>query len=302
MGNVTGRRGAGGATSEPSGSWLQTATQAAGLLAALTAVVYATGAAVLVLRLAIEDLPWENVVSQLPREFLLSVGVGQVLLPSLVVGAAYGLYRAAVNEGGSTPPQAFRWRDSSKDRTSEGWRVRRQAIRRYLLAFFVLLGPLASVLVARLVLTGEEPDYAPLIVAGVVLPFVAIAVQEVRGLLIKHHRPMRRWNHIRAIARMAAVYIVAAIPAMTVAVAAIPLSEAKVCTTDGYAEGSFLIGETSDRVYLGERQSDPVKSRRIAVFPLTQVEEIFIGRDAEEAECEFETRRRVKAERSDGDS
>jgi hypothetical protein len=264
---------------ESKGSWLQVATQVAGLLAGLTAAVYATGAAVLSLRLAVADLPWGNVVSQLPREFLLTVGAGQVLLPSLLVGGMYALYRVLRNERPSVP-RIPRWRD--------GWRARPKAIRGYLLAFLAMLLPLAAVLLVRRIANGEDPDLAPILVGCLTLPILAVAVQEARGVLTRHHRPMLRWNNISSIARMGAVYVLAAIPAMTVAAAAVPLSEAKVCTTEEFAEGSFLIGETSDRVYLGEFPSQEQSTRRIAVFPMAQVEELFIGEGAIHVLCSFE--------------
>jgi hypothetical protein len=112
-------------------------TQIAGLFAALAAVIYATGAVVLALRLAFVQLPWGNVVSQLPREFVLSIGTGQVLLPSLAVGALYGLYRL-VRDDRKMAPKAYRFRDGG---FRHGWRGKRVVIERYLITWVLMLVP-----------------------------------------------------------------------------------------------------------------------------------------------------------------
>ena len=57
-----------------------------GLFAALVAAVYFTGGLVLSLRLGLEGLPSTAAVAQLPREFLISVGL-TVLVPALGIGA-----------------------------------------------------------------------------------------------------------------------------------------------------------------------------------------------------------------------
>lgn len=90
------------------------------------ALVYVVGALVLGLRLALQDLPWADVISQLPREFLLSVGAGQALLPALLLGALYGLYRLLRKKPslpkGETgrpphlPMRPPRWRDGGAER------------------------------------------------------------------------------------------------------------------------------------------------------------------------------------------
>jgi hypothetical protein len=68
--------------------WLKSSL---GLLAGTAAVIYVTGGLVLALRLAFEDIPSLDVVSGLPREFLFSIGVTQVVAPAVLVGAALGL-------------------------------------------------------------------------------------------------------------------------------------------------------------------------------------------------------------------
>jgi hypothetical protein len=56
-----------------------------GLLAALAAAIYLTGGLVLSLQLGLEELPSTVAVAQLPREFLISVGL-TVVVPAIGVG------------------------------------------------------------------------------------------------------------------------------------------------------------------------------------------------------------------------
>jgi hypothetical protein len=59
----------------------------AGVAAVAAALVYGTGGLVLMLRLGLRRLPSTTAVPQLPREFLVSVGL-QVVVPAVLVGGA----------------------------------------------------------------------------------------------------------------------------------------------------------------------------------------------------------------------
>jgi len=59
----------------------------AGVAAVGAALVYGTGALVLMLRLGLRRLPSTTAVPQLPREFLFSVGL-QIVAPAVLVGGA----------------------------------------------------------------------------------------------------------------------------------------------------------------------------------------------------------------------
>ena len=68
-------------------SWLFTALgRLTGLFAGLVAAIYLTGGLVLSLRLGLERLPSTAAVAQLPREFLVSLGL-TVVVPAVGVGA-----------------------------------------------------------------------------------------------------------------------------------------------------------------------------------------------------------------------
>jgi hypothetical protein len=258
------------------GGLLQTVTQVIGLFAGLAGVIYLTGAVVLSLRLAFEHLPWGNVVSQLPREFLISIGAGQVLLPALVVGALYGLYRILRSDRFEAPVVG-RWRD--------GWESRPAVIGNYLLISLAMSVPAAVVLLLRWGGSHYVPQTERLVVGYAVLFVAAVAVHEARAVLTSHYRVPRFWNSLRVAVVMAGLYSAAAIPPMVVAAAGFGLAEAKVCTSDHTQEVGALVGESADSVYLGEQRTS---ARRLAIIPLSKVEEMFVGPDADYAHCEFE--------------
>jgi hypothetical protein len=66
---------------------LNTLGGVAGVAAVAAALVYGTGGLVLMLRLGLRRLPSTTAVPQLPREFLVSVGL-QIVVPAVLVGGA----------------------------------------------------------------------------------------------------------------------------------------------------------------------------------------------------------------------
>lgn len=212
---------------------------------------------------------------------MLSIGAGQVILPALLVGAVYGLYRL-IRADKPEPPQTVSFR-------GDGWKARGVVLRRYAIAAVLLLIPLVGIAARR-----DDVSLGDLraeLILGIVLVVgvAAAAVQEARAIVIKHFDNPYRWNSVRPVAAMAGVYAVAALPAALLGAAAIPLTEAMVCTTDNYYETGYLVGESSDRVYLGEKPKGEHDGgqRRILVVPLAKVEELFFGGEAYKASCEF---------------
>lgn len=74
------------AADTPYSRWLATFGGVTGAVALAAALVYGTGGLVLMLRLGLRRLPSTTAVPQLPREFLLSVGL-QIVVPAVLVGA-----------------------------------------------------------------------------------------------------------------------------------------------------------------------------------------------------------------------
>jgi hypothetical protein len=69
----------------------------------------------------------------------------------------------------------------------------------------------------------------------------------------------------------------------TLAAATVPLLPAKACMGTGFARMGDLVGQGSDRIYLGEAVPAP---RRIASFPSSDVQQLFIGASASTAVCD----------------
>jgi hypothetical protein len=261
-------------TGAEEGYWLQLAARIAGLLAGFVALVYVTGGVVMALRLAFKNLPWDNVVSQLPREFLISIGLGQVLIPALLVGGLYGFFRLLRTDR-AKPPELHRLRDAG---------ARRGAVGGYARTLAVLSIPPALIFIRGAWRGDLGLEVLPVIALTVILlAAVAGVVHETRAIILARERSIHRWNSLRTVVAVAALYAAATIPSMMIAAAGLPLTEAKVCTTNNSTESGYFVGQTSDRVYLGEKG----KARRIAVIPMAQVEELFIGSDADGALCEY---------------
>lgn len=260
---------------------LELVTQAFSLFAGIATVVYFAGGVVLAFRLFLQNLPWEPVVAQLPREFLISTGAGQVLFPALLVGGLYGLFRLLPSDRPRTPPRPPRW--------SYGWRRRPPVVACYLSIAGLLCVPVGLVELARhFVEPMSRPRLLLLALGYAAMLIPAIAAHEVRALVAA--RRALSWRAARTVAVVASVYATAAVPAVMLAASALPLNEGKVCANGEFEEQGSLVGQTSDRIYLGEPGEE---NRRLAVFPLSQVQEIFIGSGAGDAECDFDGARRA---------
>jgi hypothetical protein len=75
------------AAETPDSRWLSTLGGVTGAVGLAAAFVYGTGGLVLMLRLGLRRLPSTTAVPQLPREFLVSVGL-QIVVPAVLVAAA----------------------------------------------------------------------------------------------------------------------------------------------------------------------------------------------------------------------
>jgi len=328
-----------GRTPPDYGKVVERVGQAIGLFAGVATLVYITGGAILALRLALAGLPWQPVVGQLPREFLISIGVSQVLLPAAVVGAAYAWLRLTVRQ---SPPGIRPWRERANREENRrrflrqtvgwtavlflpaaiviGWQLYRDTGTDWLELMFFLLGGagiggaigdtvfdlarsrlrrgppgqretwaiggiivgVALVLAGQLLLySSDDPKLLWLIALFVVTFLTAATIVEVRGRLAR--RGERSWRSLSSAALMTGVYAAAVIPTAVGIFGVAPFNDANLCSVDGFSERGDLIGQTSDRVYLGEEVRSP---RRIAVFPTAQVEELFIGDEAANTQCD----------------
>jgi hypothetical protein len=262
-------------------------TQLFGLFAGATVLVYITGGIVLALRLGFENLPFEAVVGQLPREFLISQGLTTVVLPALTVAAVYATYRLIRQE--PREPESIRL--SGTHYPGRGWGSLRDFVRgesRFLkLAAWISLGLLAPAVGYELYKDGLRWGLLYFLIAFALTFVNTIAMLQIRAFLIdryfKVHDPAS-WSNVRVVAAMAGVFAGALVPPAIAFGATLPLLDAQVCRVTGPPENGSLIGETSDKVYIGQGE-ETEGNRNLVVVPYSEISEVFAGGKAQDRKC-----------------
>ena len=215
------------------------------------------GALVLALRLQTNDLPTLAVLSNLPRELVISVGLTYVVAPWLVAASLVALFWL-VRE---TPPAAP---SSSRLMTwGELWRA--------------LVVAAVGVVAGWLVLRGLGGRFAAwdTLSLGIALGAVTSLATVVWRLLSRRYAST--WPKPAAIAIWAALAGLVAVPLFVEIGARSPLAEAQLCGEGPMHLKGWLIGEAGDRVYIGEI-TDP---HRVVSAPRTG--ELYVGPEATEA-------------------
>lgn len=261
---------------------VRTIGQLLGLAAGLLALVYAAGGGVLALRLYLAHLPSRTIVGQLPRDLVISFGLTQVVLPVLAVVALYAGYR--VLRGAAPPPKLLvrQWTEWS----SRGW------------ALLIGASAVPSVVVAGSIALGADdvrggsgqllwltPVQKLSLLAFLVTLLVVLLALNVRARLVHQYANAKSlWSTRRPIVLMTLVVGLASVPVCVfLSGAFFPLLDAKVCTSQSEVTG-VLIGETSDRTYIGETER-PRAPLLVFSVPSSQIEETFIGGDADLRPC-----------------
>ncbi len=244
--------------------------QVVGLLAGALALVYAVGGGVLALRLFLEDLPSRTIVGQLPRDLLISVGLAQIVLPGVAIAALYAAVRILL---GTTPPPrrlVRQWAEPSR----RGWLELAGAAAVPALAITVYF----ALRVPRHQLGSDLAWLLPLtFLLSMLIELVALRL---RASVAAGNRSS--WNERRPIVWMTLVVWLAALPACLVFAGTFPLLDAKVCIRGGSEQRGLLIGETNDRVYIGESTG---ATRQVISLPQSEVTKTFIGGDAGSESC-----------------
>ena len=244
--------------------------QTVGLLAGAVGLVYMVGGAALALRLFIEDLPSRTIVAQLPRDLLVSVGLAQIVLPGITIAALYAAFRIIVG----AMPTPRRLVDQWAEPSLRGWTELAAASAVPSLAITAY----CALRVPRVQLEWDLAWLLPL--AFLLSMLIVLVALRLRARLAAAHRS--EWNERRPIVWMTLVVWLAVLPACLVFAGTFPLLDAKVCTTSGSERTGLLIGETNQRIYIGESSG---AKRRVISLPLTQVKETFIGGDADLERC-----------------
>jgi hypothetical protein len=260
---------------------VRTIGQLFGLAAGLLALVYAAGGGVLALRLYLAHLPSRTIVGQLPRDLVISFGLTQVVLPVLVVVALYAGYR--VLRGATRAPQTLvrQW----TERSSVGWAelIGASAVPAVVVAGSIALG-------TDTVSGGDQllwltPVQKLTVIAFLTTLLVVLLALNVRARLVhRYGNPEGLWSTRRPIALMTLVIGLASMPvSVFLSGAFFPLLDAKVCTSQSEVTG-VLIGETTDRTYIGETER-PRPPLLVFSVPSSQIVETFIGGSADLRPC-----------------
>jgi hypothetical protein len=263
------------------GGTLGDLTKGLGLLAGLATLVYLTGGLVLALRLAFEDLPWEAVISQLPREFLISVGVTTVVVPILASASVYTGWR--LHKGREAPLPDARLPTDVCMRSHIAWHT-----------LWVSLLVVAPGCIFELIKEGPRLTlWVWSAVAWLITFFWIYGMLWLRAGFARRHREpgppastRPSWYGARAIAVMSLLYAAFLLPGAIVLGATLRLTEARVCAAGGAKIDGVLVGETEQRVYIGEERRGELEDRRITAVPFDHVAEAIVGNDAREQRCD----------------
>lgn len=240
----------------------------AGIVAALAALVYATGGIVLATRLLVAGAPFENVVAQLPRQLLMSIGLAQIVVPSLVFGGLYAAGRYVFGR---------RWW-----RRSRYIRGMRDVVFAALTGAFILAG-IGGLRILLRVHSNDAParDLAYLPVAAAFAWITLIVALTYRMRLARRSSD---WYSPGGVARMTAIAAFAVLPGWLVYAASVQLVPVRVCRTGLPSVYGRLIGETSDRIYVAREETKTRKSS-VTVLPFDGVKGLILGRNAINVPC-----------------
>lgn len=226
---------------------LTTLSQIVTFVVSLTAFIYIAGATVLWIRLFRSDLPADSVVTSLPRELVVGVGLKSVVAPSVVLAAigaaALGVMTVALRLGGT--------------KRTHG-------------SIAVIVG-IAFFSAAILTLPGVGWAIGWALAAAAVY-FGALAI----GWLGKWHDPAF-WDRTKIALAAALIGLLGAGIRVLTELADPRLDNAVVCVNDGGSKyDGLLIGESGQAIYLGQgRASDRV----VVSIPKSRVAELWIGSD-----------------------
>ena len=265
--------GAASATPAPGGAaWWQDAfdfvKQAVAALVGLGSVLYFLGGVVLAGRLATYQLPWEIVIGQLPQSFLVIIAITEVVTPMIVIGLVYALVLLADWE---IKPLSL-----VQHFLPGWWAARAESVRQRVearsrpfqeIGSWVLAG-LVLVVVWRLVLRSAGGwDLLPILVAVLAAAFGAAATY----LILSRSAGLEWWPKGKSsfwlLAGASGVIATAFLPLLLWNAMTLPMPYAQVCQTKSVPPaGGWLIGQTSDRLILGNPDR---KRRNVFMTPST---------------------------------
>jgi hypothetical protein len=247
-----------------------------GLLAGIVGLLYAIGGGVLTLRLYLEDLPSLTVVGQLPREFLISIALTQIVLPAVAAAGVYLAWRVLFRSSAGPPTNLVRqWR-------RRGFRSWAELGLVSLLIALVLTLPAAAPALKR---EGFDKEKLNAAVAIALAATVVVELGALKARATLAERERFTWSTARPRIAMVLVIALAVLPAFVVAAGTFHFLEAKVCVEDRLDAAGVLVGETSAGVYIGDPRGTGEGPRRVVSVPTERVEKLLIGGEAAQTNC-----------------
>lgn len=262
---------------------------ALGAVAALGLVVYLTGGAIVGLRLAAAKLPTTAVVGQLPRNVLISVGLAEGLLPTLILGAAYMGARSLIYTTGEQPNFRCRmgemWGGKAGASGARTWHILWTAA-----AAGVILAPA----VVSAVVDADSPFHhnraffwEAIAVIAVLTWLVMLLYVNMRARIVKRYGA--DMPAVRPTVLHSLLVVLALVPGSIAFWSMRPLEHAVACltrvpssTSTSAAVSGYLVGETGDHVYIGQMSGDHPS---LISLPTNQVRQVITGQSAGSTGC-----------------
>jgi hypothetical protein len=256
----------------PVPSPLERISQLLAALAAGVGLVYLVGAGVLWIRLWREGLPTDAVITALPRDLLLAVGMRSLIIPAVVLSVVAAAVLVALASMTPTEEQLCSLRTGPPLK-----RLSALAALTWQTMVATLVIGVAMVVVA---LSEAGGSWA----VGWGLAYVVVVVLSFAiGIVFRG-----RLRTLPVVALVAlSVSLVAAAARVLVELSDPRLDSAKVCVRDGDShETGLLVGRTADAAFIGQpaHKEDP-RGDRIVVIPSDRISQIWIGDKSQSAVC-----------------
>jgi hypothetical protein len=257
-------------------------------LAGLGLIVYLAGGAIVGVRLAAARLPMTAVVGQLPRNVLISVGLAEGLLPILIVGAGYMGLRSLIYRKG--PPPADRKHElhkmwGGKAGTARAWHLGWTVAATVLVLLPAIIG---GIVIDDSMLHENSAFFGwAIAVSAFVTWLVMLLYLNMRARIF--HQYGNDMTAVRPTLLHSFLVVVALVPASVAFWSVRPLEHATACltrvpntaTTPATVSG-YLVGETSDHVYVGEIGR---RHPSLISLPSTQIRQVVAGDNANAKSC-----------------
>jgi hypothetical protein len=224
----------------------------------LVALIYVGGAAIMALRLAFNKLPNATAVaSRLAREVLISIGLMWIVGPAVVIFIVYFLWHYTTGAPLAAGEIAVSWRNA-------------------VIGGAILTLP--GLLWAYFLSDYRGPVLLWSLLAFVISTLVVRTALALRKVLISAPPFDPGRQQFRLSLALGVVWAFTAIPGFVILGAAIKFQPVKVCAANGQIQKSGLfVGETDDRIYLGETEPDAAGDRRLLTIPFDKVDQVFVG-------------------------